>query len=243
MSDDLINKILDLIKSGKGDVGRLNHIVETLKKGSALYASDKKYLESLFDEKNISFNDELNAKSESKVPSKTESEILKERLVKGEVSIEEYNLIKDLVENNSSKKPTLQKNKNLIFLLLASLPGLFGLQGIGYMYLKKYRRGAEVFVVSIIAVIVFFAIPYIDRSNSTVLPSDLSLRAIVVIFWLSVFAWQFYDSKKLYDEIVLDRRDKSYKSRKLRDVGRKYCLGIGGLGILSLIGIAISIFF
>ena len=47
MSSDLIKSVIYLIESGKGDVGRLNYILNVLQDGKALFASDKKYLETL----------------------------------------------------------------------------------------------------------------------------------------------------------------------------------------------------
>ena len=47
MSDELIEKIQSLISAGKGDTGRLNYILESLKKGKQLYNSDQKYLQSI----------------------------------------------------------------------------------------------------------------------------------------------------------------------------------------------------
>ena len=47
MSNDLIKSVIYLIESGKGDVGRLNYILNVLQDGKTLFASDKKYLEIL----------------------------------------------------------------------------------------------------------------------------------------------------------------------------------------------------
>lgn len=47
MSNDLIRSVLYLIESRKGDVGRLNYILNTLQDGKSLFASDKKYLDRL----------------------------------------------------------------------------------------------------------------------------------------------------------------------------------------------------
>jgi len=47
MSSDLIKSVIYLIESGKGDVGRLNYILNALQDGKALFASDKKYLDTL----------------------------------------------------------------------------------------------------------------------------------------------------------------------------------------------------
>jgi hypothetical protein len=47
MSSDLIKSVIYLIESGKGDVGRLNYILNVLQDGKTLFASDKKYLDTL----------------------------------------------------------------------------------------------------------------------------------------------------------------------------------------------------
>ena len=47
MSDELIESVIQLIDSKKGDVGRLNYILSALQDGKTLYVSDRKYLESL----------------------------------------------------------------------------------------------------------------------------------------------------------------------------------------------------
>jgi len=47
MSSDLIKSVIYLIESGKGDVGRLNYILNVLQDGKALFASDKKYLDTV----------------------------------------------------------------------------------------------------------------------------------------------------------------------------------------------------
>ncbi len=47
MSDELIEYVMYLINSKKGDIGRLNYILTALQDGKQLYSSDKRYLESL----------------------------------------------------------------------------------------------------------------------------------------------------------------------------------------------------
>ena len=233
MSEDLINKILEIIKSGRGDAGRLYHIVQTLRRGAPLYSSDQKYVETLLG---------LAKPDSDKVPQvepETEQNDLREKLAKGEITIEEYDILTELRKKRSSQRTSWRKNKKLN-LILSLAPGLVGLQGFGYFQLRKYRQGIEVLAVSIIAIALFFAIPTIHRSDESILPSIATLRSIVVVIWLSILGWQFYDTKKLFEEAISDRRDRSYKSRQLRSAGRKYCLAMGGLGILSLIGIILT---
>lgn len=47
MADELIDYVIHLIDTKKGDAGRLNYILSALQDGKALYNSDKKYLDSL----------------------------------------------------------------------------------------------------------------------------------------------------------------------------------------------------
>jgi hypothetical protein len=47
MTDELIDYVVHLIDSKKGDIGRLNYMLETLRDGKSLYNSDKKYPDSL----------------------------------------------------------------------------------------------------------------------------------------------------------------------------------------------------
>jgi len=47
MSSDLIRSVLYLIESKKGDVGRLNYILNALQDGKSLFVSDKRYLDAL----------------------------------------------------------------------------------------------------------------------------------------------------------------------------------------------------
>ena len=47
MSSDLIKSVIYLIELGKGDVGRLNYILNVLQDGKPLFLSDKKYLDTL----------------------------------------------------------------------------------------------------------------------------------------------------------------------------------------------------
>ena len=47
MTDELIENVMYLIDSKKGDIGRLNYILSALQDGKSLYNSDKKYLDSL----------------------------------------------------------------------------------------------------------------------------------------------------------------------------------------------------
>jgi hypothetical protein len=115
LSDDLIKTVQKLIDSGKGDDKRLREIFNVLKHGTPLYLSDYKYLESLTkaieeqqqtseSEKEKSKNKKQNKKSETikkseKIQSKGDSalKILKNRLAAGEITIEEFQDLKKVL--------------------------------------------------------------------------------------------------------------------------------------------------
>lgn len=56
--------VQELINEGKGDIGRLEHILSTLKKGQSLYTSDQDYLDKLLESKSIQYEQ---TKKESKI--------------------------------------------------------------------------------------------------------------------------------------------------------------------------------
>lgn len=58
--------VQELINDGKGDIGRLEHILSTLKKGHSLYVSDQEYLEKILAESRKN-NDVIQSKEEPKV--------------------------------------------------------------------------------------------------------------------------------------------------------------------------------
>ena len=83
MEDELIENVMYLIDSKKGDVGRLNYILSALQDGKSLYNSDKKYLDSLISTYMSSSKKKLgNGKSVEEL--KSELARVKERLEKVE---------------------------------------------------------------------------------------------------------------------------------------------------------------
>ena len=110
MSEDLIKTVQKLIDSGKGDSNRLHEILNVLQRGTPLYMSDYKYVESLIktleeeqtktEKETKSKNKTQNKKSE-KIQTKesTALKILKNRLASGEISIEEFQELKKVLKD------------------------------------------------------------------------------------------------------------------------------------------------
>ncbi len=97
MSEDLIKSVQELIESGIGDSKRLQNILNTLKQEAPLYLSDYKYLQSLMS----NLTQEKESKKETNSSKSTEISdedynilVLKNRLAKGEITIDEFRALK-----------------------------------------------------------------------------------------------------------------------------------------------------
>lgn len=75
-----------------------------------------------------------------------------------------------------------------VTLVLAAVLGIFGIMGIGHIYLGIVRRG----VVILIGGIVLGAIA-----------GALYMFIVPVIPFIALLVWSIYDAKKLYDKTVL----------------------------------------
>jgi len=119
MSEDMIRSVQKLIDSGKGDLNRLQEILNTIKQKTPLYLSDYRYLEDLFSlkEELQSKTEEKGKKKESKKEVKKETRkedakkpdpektsgalaILKNRLASGEITLEEFQALKKIIQES-----------------------------------------------------------------------------------------------------------------------------------------------
>lgn len=110
----MVKSIQKLINSGKGDLKRLNEILNTLKQETTLYLSDYKYLESLFSQKGESQSKtdleekvkekkrggKTKQKPNSKITNDTSMSILKTRLASGEITLDEFQSLKKILKDN-----------------------------------------------------------------------------------------------------------------------------------------------
>ena len=79
-----------------------------------------------------------------------------------------------------------------VTLLLSILLGLFGIQGVGHMYVGKIGKGIAILIGSII-LIVFALVSMMSIIG-------IALGAILLIVYFIVFIWQIIDSRKLCQE-------------------------------------------
>ena len=115
MSEDMVKSIQKLLDSGKGDPARLTEILNTVKQKTPLYFSDYRYLEDLFaqkEESQIKTEEKSKSKKVKKEGKKDTKQkhssqktsqalsILKTRLASGEISLDEFQALKKVIQES-----------------------------------------------------------------------------------------------------------------------------------------------
>ena len=126
----LEESVQELINDGKGDIGRLEHILSTLKKGHSLYVSDQEYLEKILAETRKN-NDTVQSKEEPKLTEShsdnnnqskdttiqpTEIELLRKEIHKLQ---DRNHLIEEHLKNQPNKK--IQKGRAIGGVILMAI--------------------------------------------------------------------------------------------------------------------------
>ncbi|HJW19162.1 MAG TPA: hypothetical protein VJ571_01220 [Candidatus Nitrosotalea sp.] len=92
MSEDMLKTIKGLLASGKGNPKRLREIMETVKSDEPIVMSDYRYIHDLLESSN---NTEAEQPRVTTPPKKdTSVELLRIRLAEGQISIEEFRVLK-----------------------------------------------------------------------------------------------------------------------------------------------------
>ena len=101
--------------------------------------------------------------------------------------------------------------------LIAFIGGIFGLPGIGHIYVGKVAKGIGILILGLILYAVFaislFSIPFLAMPGEFNLTSNVSsigtggagIMAIFAILYLIFFIWQIFNARKLarkFNEIV-----------------------------------------
>ena len=140
MSEELINKIQKLIELNKGDSGRLEHILNSIKHGKSLFSSDQRYLDNL-----IATHLPNESKSEVKPTLEKEKTLTSQSQEKHDEVDELRKKLSDLEEKVEKKdvadswKQEHYKSMGVTVLLAAGV-GIF-LLGIGHFYVGKKKNG------------------------------------------------------------------------------------------------------
>ena len=234
MSEDVLKKIQHMLDEEIGDIGRLYHIKDSLEKGKTLYLSDQKYLDTMiskhvsiektfkvlpklgkqqqFDTYNDQNSEEVKILDTSDKPRHNSADNVQSKLNKMEDIVKKY---------ESRPKPSEYKSESAT-LVLSIVVGLFGIMGVGHLYIGKIRRGIIIMVIGfslwtvVIIPFLFLGIgdeleqsitedieflQYSDnlpQKDTTVVLIGFMIAAVAVsIGYLVLFIWQILDSRKL----------------------------------------------
>ncbi|HZS73250.1 MAG TPA: hypothetical protein VFA69_01990 [Candidatus Nitrosotalea sp.] len=97
MSEDMIKTIKGLLSAGRGNPKRLREIMETVKSGEPIVMSDYRYIQNLLESPNATDVEQIQAIPQPKRD--TSLEVLRVRLAEGQISIEEFRVLKKALTN------------------------------------------------------------------------------------------------------------------------------------------------
>lgn len=197
MSYDLIKSVQHLIELQKGDVGRLEYILDTLKERKYLYLADQKYLESLLQQVQNEEKSEDEPIHNNVVVNELKNEIknLRDKLDK----VETEKIIHHTETKGEQKREKISQKSESITLALSIILGLVSLSGIGHMYLGKFAKGTGILVISFISIgsgITLLITPVPSVSPSLMFTS-VHLGIIILVGYLGLFIYQIFDARKL----------------------------------------------
>ena len=237
MSEDILKKIQYLIDKEIGDTGRLYHIKDSLEKGKILYLSDQRYLQTMISKHTTSSTSETSPKVLPKSDKQIEYDTyqrqnLEEEKISGAVDKPRHELEYDIqskldemdatIKKHESKpKPSEYKSEGTT-LVLSIVVGLFGIMGVGHLYVGKIRRGIIIMVIGFSLWTVVF-IPFLflgigneieqsitedieflqysdsmpQKDTTAVLIGFVIAVVSVSIGYLVLYIWQILDSRKL----------------------------------------------
>lgn len=92
MSEDMIKTVKGLLSAGRGNQKRLREIIETVKNGEPIVMSDYRYIQNLLESPNSTDVEQVQSSPQPKRD--TSLEVLRVRLAEGQISIEEFRVLK-----------------------------------------------------------------------------------------------------------------------------------------------------
>ncbi len=191
--------------------------------------------------------------------------ILKNRLAKGEITIEEFDKLKGKLVGNDSleqvrdeitnvkqkidilKKEQLdiQKKSENVTLLLSVLCGLVGILGIGHFYVKSKGKGialliSGLFLDLIVVLFVSASILFPQNQGLEQLQQSILSTYFVILYgliYLGLYFIQIFDSRRSCRKynLLLAGRSTKYSTSM-----RMFTLLAAGLGILVIIGFIVA---
>ena len=85
--------------------------------------------------------------------------------------------------------PRARRKDPLIAVLLAIIPGLFGIWGLGHIYVGQTQRGVQLLITGIVITVLLLATYYFWFLIFT-----LVCMVILALAWFLIFVWQSYEA-------------------------------------------------
>jgi len=198
MDPILAKEIQNLIDNHKGDTGRLEFILSSLKINKEIYNSDQKFLVNLLEKhsydphilEHLAF---FNPKNMQK----------KGNLTTFAASLKDSKIYKAVLNKPVSFTPKNKRNATVLAIVL----GIVGIGGIGHLYIRQTARGLgillsmiTIFLLSVAVELSFIQyLPIIDIAWN--IPEFFTFIGLISIFLFAVntiiFIWQIFDVRKL----------------------------------------------
>lgn len=196
MDTILEKEIQNLIDNKKGDTGRLEFILSSIKEDKEIYNTDQKFLISLLEKHSYDENilEHLHFFNQKNIPKK-------ETVTTFADNIQESETYQDVIYNQKSKTPKNKINATILAVVL----GIFGLGGIGHIYIGKIAKGfgilISMIIISLVNVISFFLEPLAIIDITWEVPGPFSFIELIIVLLafvgLGIFIWQIIDVRKL----------------------------------------------
>ncbi len=192
----LAKEIQNLIDNNRGDTGRLEFILSSIKENKDIYNTDQKFLIDLLEKHSFDENilDHLDFFNQKNMPKK-------ETVTTFADNIQESDISQNVIYDHKSLTPKSKRNATV----LAVLVGILGIGGIGHLYIGKKARGLG-FLFSNITVYLFgFAFfffeysPIIDMTWEVSEFFSFTELILLFLFFINsgIFIWQIIDVRKL----------------------------------------------
>ncbi len=195
----LEKEIQNLIDNHKGDTGRLEFILSSIKEDKEIYNTDQKFLISLLEKHSYDENilEHLHFFNQKNIPKKETVTTFADNITDSKTN-ENSETYQDVICNHKSKN---KRNATVLAVVL----GILGIGGIGHLYIGKISRGLGILFLNITVFLLGFAFfffesfPTIDIIRDV--PEFFPFIELVPLFLFftntGIFVVQIIDVRKL----------------------------------------------
>ena len=192
----LAKEIQNLIDNNRGDTGRLEFILSSIKENKDIYNTDQKFLIDLLEKHSFDENilDHLDFFNQKNMPKK-------ETVTTFADNIQESDISQNVIYDHKSLTPKSKRNATV----LAVLVGILGIGGIGHLYIGKKARGLGFLFSNITVYLLGFAFSFFEYSPIIDMTWEVSeffsFTELILLFLFfinsGIFIWQIIDVSKL----------------------------------------------